>query len=45
MIADSLPDTIGNIIFQEWLTARGIQRLTPLEQLAYVADCGMGALE
>ncbi|TXD83871.1 type II toxin-antitoxin system HipA family toxin [Subsaximicrobium wynnwilliamsii] len=45
MIADSLPDTFGTIIFQEWLTARGIQKITPLEQLAYVADRGMGALE
>ncbi|MGB0949684.1 MAG: type II toxin-antitoxin system HipA family toxin [Marinirhabdus sp.] len=45
MIADSLPGTFGNIIFQEWLTARGIQKLTPLEQLAYVADRGMGTLE
>ncbi|MFY0713687.1 type II toxin-antitoxin system HipA family toxin [Seonamhaeicola sp. NFXS20] len=45
MIADSLPDTFGNIIFQEWLTSRGIQKVTPLEQLAYVADRGMGALE
>ena len=45
MIADSLPDTFGNIIFQEWLTARGIQKITPLEQLAYVADRGMGAIE
>lgn len=45
MIADSLPDTFGNIIFQEWLTANGIQKVTPLEQLAYVADRGMGALE
>ncbi|MGO2358165.1 HipA N-terminal domain-containing protein [Mesonia sp.] len=45
MIADSLPDTFGNIIFQEWLTARGIQKVTPLEQLAYVADRGIGALE
>ena len=45
MIADSLPDTFGNIIFQEWLTTRGIQKVTPLEQLAYVADRGMGVLE
>ncbi len=45
MIADSLPDTFGNIIFQEWLTARGVQKASPLEQLAYVADRGMGALE
>ncbi|WP_010178229.1 type II toxin-antitoxin system HipA family toxin [Aquimarina agarilytica] len=45
MIADSLPDTFGNIIFQEWLTVRGIQKVTPLEQLAYTADRGMGAIE
>lgn len=45
MIADSLPDTFGNIIFQEWLTARGIKKVTPLEQLAYIAYRGMGALE
>lgn len=45
MIADSLPDAFGNIIFQEWLDARGIKKITPLEQLAYVADRGMGALE
>ena len=25
MIADSLPDTFGNLIFQEWLNARGIR--------------------
>src|SRR5690606_36237074 len=45
MIADSLPDTFGNIIFQEWLTARGVQKITPLEQLTYVSNRGMGALE
>ena len=45
MIADSLPDTFGNIIFQKWLSTRGIEKVTPLEQLAYVADRGMGALE
>ena len=45
MIADSLPDTFGNIIFQEWLTARGVKKVTPLEQLTYVSNRGMGALE
>lgn len=45
MIADSLPDAFGNIIFQEWLDIRRIKKITPLEQLAYVADRGMGALE
>ncbi|MEP5341000.1 MAG: type II toxin-antitoxin system HipA family toxin [Algibacter sp.] len=45
MIADSLPDTFGNIIFQEWLTTKGVQKITPLEQLTYVSNRGMGALE
>ncbi len=45
MIADSLPDTFGNIIFQEWLTAKGVQKITPLEQLTYVSNRGIGALE
>lgn len=46
MIADSLPDLFGNIIFQEWFNAKekGF-KITPLEQLTYVADRGMGALE
>lgn len=45
MFADSLPDTFGNIIFQKWLTTMGIQKASPIEQLTYVADRGMGALE
>lgn len=47
MIADSLPDMFGNIIFKEWLEAnnKGFDKITPLEQLAYVANRGMGALE
>ena len=46
MIADSLPDLFGNIIFQEWFaTTKKSTKITPLEQLAYVADRGMGALE
>lgn len=47
MIADSLPDMFGNIIFKEWLEAnnKGFDKITPLEQLAYVASRGMGALE
>lgn len=45
MIADSLPNRFGNIIFQELLDARGVKKVTLLEQLAYVADRGMGALE
>ncbi|MES2544286.1 MAG: type II toxin-antitoxin system HipA family toxin [Bacteroidota bacterium] len=47
MIADSLPDMFGNIIFKEWFEAnnKGFEKITPLEQLAYVANRGMGALE
>lgn len=47
MIADSLPDVFGNIIFKEWFEAnnKGFDKITPLEQLAYVANRGMGALE
>jgi serine/threonine-protein kinase HipA len=46
MIADSLPDMFGNIIFQEWFNAKEKEfKITPLEQLTYVADRGMGALE
>lgn len=47
MIADSLPDMFGNIIFREWLEAnnKSFVQISPLEQLAYVANRGMGALE
>lgn len=47
MIADSLPDMFGNIIFKKWFEAKNkqFQKITPLEQLTYVANRGMGALE
>lgn len=47
MIADSLPDFFGNIVFKEWLesTQKDISVITPLEQLTYVGKRGMGALE
>lgn len=47
MIADSLPDMFGNIIFRKWLESgnRAYERITVIEQLAYVANRGMGALE
>lgn len=47
MIADSLPDMFGNIIFKEWFEAKGMSfdKISPLQQLAYVANRGMGALE
>lgn len=47
MIADSLPDYFGNIVFKEWLEAsqKDFVNITPLEQLTYVGKRGMGALE
>lgn len=46
MIADSLPDLFGNIIFKEWLEAgnKEFTQISVMEQLTYVADRGMGAL-
>jgi serine/threonine-protein kinase HipA len=47
MIADSLPDAFGNIIFKKWLEAsnKNFGNISVIEQLAYVANRGMGALE
>ena len=47
MIADSLPDVFGNIVFKAWLesTHKGLEKIKVLEQLAYVGKRGMGALE
>lgn len=47
MIADSLPDAFGNTIFKTWLESknRSLTKLSVLEQLTYVANRGMGALE
>ena len=47
MIADSLPDYFGNIVFKEWLEAsqKDFKNISPLEQLTYVGKRGMGALE
>lgn len=46
MIADSLPDMFGNRIFKEWFDSRPEKKkISPLEQLTYVADRGMGAIE
>lgn len=45
MIADSLPDSFGNIVFQTWWSQNKSYNLSALEQLTYVANRGMGALE
>ena len=43
--ADSLPDMFGSIIFKAWLDSKEQNKITVLEQLAYVGHRGMGALE
>lgn len=47
VFADSLPDLFGNIIFKAWLERnnRDFDRISVIEQLAYVSNRGMGALE
>lgn len=47
VIADSLPDMFGNIVFKEWLEANNkeMSSISSLEQLTYVGCRGMGALE
>lgn len=47
MIADSLPDVFGNLIFKAWLEVsnKQFEKISILEQLTYVANRGMGALE
>jgi serine/threonine-protein kinase HipA len=47
MIADSLPDMFGNLVFKTWLEQQNktFQEISVLEQLAYVGERGMGALE
>lgn len=46
-IADSLPDMFGNLIFKIWLTAndKAQKEVSIIEQLAYISNRGMGALE
>lgn len=47
VIADSLPDSFGNTIFRAWMDAshKDFQQISVIEQLAYVSNRGMGALE
>lgn len=46
-IADSLPDSWGNTLFDKWVTDNKIpgHRLTPLYKLMFIGKRGMGALE
>ena len=43
--ADSLPDMFGSIIFKAWLDSKEEKKISVLEQLAYIGNRGMGALE
>lgn len=46
LFEDSLPDAWGQAILFDWFRKRGTppHQVTPLQQLAYVGDRGMGAL-
>jgi serine/threonine-protein kinase HipA len=46
-IADSLPDSFGNKVIDEWLNRQGRSpgSFTPLERLCYTGERGLGALE
>jgi serine/threonine-protein kinase HipA len=43
--ADSLPDHFGSIVLKAWLDTQEEKNISVLEQLAYVGNRGMGALE
>lgn len=43
--ADSLPDMFGSLIFKTWLESKKVKEISVLEQLAYLSNRGMGALE
>ncbi len=47
LLADSLPDTYGNALIDEWLRQQGRkpEDFSPIERLCYVGNRGMGALE
>jgi serine/threonine-protein kinase HipA len=47
LLADSLPDTFGNLLIDQWLTRQGRlpQSFNPVERLCYLGTRAMGALE
>ena len=47
LIADSLPDNYGTKIIEEWFIsqAQPLTTITPLDQLCYIGERSMGALE
>ncbi|MDR2715598.1 MAG: type II toxin-antitoxin system HipA family toxin [Coriobacteriaceae bacterium] len=46
-IADSLPDSFGNMLINGWMAAHGVswRQVTALDRLAYMGTRAMGALE
>lgn len=46
-IADSLPDSWGNKLFDQWVRQNGMSQstITPLHKLTFIGRRGMGALE
>jgi serine/threonine-protein kinase HipA len=47
VFADSIPDSFGNSVIDEWMERQGVfsSSVTPLDRLAYVGSRAMGALE
>ncbi len=47
LLADSLPDTYGNALIDDWLRQQGRapEDFSPVERLCYIGNRGMGALE
>ncbi len=47
LLAESLPDTYGNVLIDEWVRRQGRtpDDFSPVERLCYMGDRGMGALE
>lgn len=47
VLADSLPDTFGNLIIKKYFEERGqlAQSMSPIQRLLYVGNRAMGALE
>lgn len=46
-LADSLPDSWGNVLFEQWRQQQGIRigEITPLDKLTFIGRRAMGALE
>lgn len=47
LVVDSLPDTFGNKVIEQWLASQGksIRDFTAIDRLCYIGKRGMGALE